>query len=118
MTAISLGRTLPRASLRLVLIGGHPPRFRGRASCFRWGLPERASPRNSVSSYLTISTLPQNASILGTPFGVKALRCFAPARPHTNPYGAPSSQTFKGGVFLWHFPSSCPDRTLSCTLPW
>ena len=22
-----------------------------------------------------------------------------------------------GGMFLWHFPSSCPDRTLSCTLP-
>ena len=22
-----------------------------------------------------------------------------------------------GGLFLWHFPSSCPDRTLSCTLP-
>ena len=21
------------------------------------------------------------------------------------------------GMFLWHFPSSCPDRTLSCTLP-
>jgi hypothetical protein len=20
-------------------------------------------------------------------------------------------------MFLWHFPSSCPDRTLSCTLP-
>jgi hypothetical protein len=23
----------------------------------------------------------------------------------------------RGGVFLWHFPSSRPDRTLSCTLP-
>ena len=23
----------------------------------------------------------------------------------------------RGGMFLWHFPSSCPDRTLSCTLP-
>ncbi len=23
----------------------------------------------------------------------------------------------KGGLFLWHFPSSRPDRTLSCTLP-
>ncbi len=22
------------------------------------------------------------------------------------------------GMFLWHFPSSCPDRTLSCTLPY
>ena len=22
-----------------------------------------------------------------------------------------------GGMFLWHFPSSRPDRTLSCTLP-
>src|SRR3984957_7254531 len=21
-------------------------------------------------------------------------------------------------MFLWHFPSSCPDRTLSCTLPY
>jgi hypothetical protein len=20
-------------------------------------------------------------------------------------------------MFLWHFPSGCPDRTLSCTLP-
>src|SRR5581483_5588866 len=27
-------------------------------SCFRWGLPEPASPRSSVSSYLTISPLP------------------------------------------------------------
>ena len=44
--------------MRLMLFGGHPPRCRGRASCFRWGLPECASPRNSVSSYLTISTLP------------------------------------------------------------
>jgi hypothetical protein len=25
--------------------------------------------------------------------------------------------SFDGGLFLWHFPSSCPDRTLSCTLP-
>jgi len=23
-----------------------------------------------------------------------------------------------GGMFLWHFPSSRPDRTLSCTLPY
>ena len=23
----------------------------------------------------------------------------------------------RGGMFLWHFPSSRPDRTLSCTLP-
>ena len=23
-----------------------------------------------------------------------------------------------GGLFLWHFPSSRPDRTLSCTLPY
>jgi len=21
-------------------------------------------------------------------------------------------------MFLWHFPSGCPDRTLSCTLPY
>jgi len=53
-------------------------------SCFRWGLPERASPRHSVSSYLTISPLPATSA---------------------------------GGMFLWHFPSSRPDRTLSCTLP-
>jgi hypothetical protein len=25
--------------------------------------------------------------------------------------------SFPGGMFLWHFPSSRPDRTLSCTLP-
>ena len=31
-------------------------------SCFRWGLPERASPRRSVSSYLTISPLPATPS--------------------------------------------------------
>ena len=23
-----------------------------------------------------------------------------------------------GGMFLWHFPSGRPDRTLSCTLPY
>ena len=75
-------RRTPRCDV--ARLGGPPsPEGRIEQSCFRWGLPEPASPRNSVSSYLTISPLP----------------------------GCP------GGMFLWHFPSSCPDRTLSCTLP-
>jgi hypothetical protein len=65
-------------------LGGPPsPEGRIERSCFRWGLPEPASPRGSVSSYLR----------------------FHPCRRGS------------GGMFLWHFPSSCPDRTLSCTLP-
>jgi hypothetical protein len=56
-------------------------------SCFTWGLPGRASPRRPVSSYLTISPMTGAAE----------------AEP--------------AGLFLWHFPSSHPDRTLSCTLP-
>jgi len=61
MTAISLGRALPRASCDSCSSEGIRP-VRGRASCFRWGLPERTSPCNSVSSYLTISTLPARRS--------------------------------------------------------
>ena len=30
---------------------------------------------------------------------------------------ASDRQAGPGGLFLWHFPSSRPDRTLSCTLP-
>ena len=81
-TVISLGSPLPASSVRCgSLRTGRPP-FRAEPSCSRWGLPEPASPRCSVSSYLTISPLP----------------------------GKP------GGMFLWHFPSGRPDRTLSCTL--
>lgn len=61
MTAIYLGRALPRASCDSCSSEGIRP-VRGRASCFRWGLPERTSPCNSVSSYLTISTLPVRRS--------------------------------------------------------
>jgi hypothetical protein len=83
---IYLGRALPRTSVRRCSCGRAVRLFRGvERSCFRWGLPEPASPRNSVSSYLTISPLlPAEAA---------------------------------SGMFLWHFPSSFPDRTLSCTLP-
>ena len=50
--------------------------------------------------------------------------CFGwglPAR--TSPCSAVSSYLTisplpAGGMFLWHFPSSCLDRTLSCTLPY
>ena len=51
--------------------------------------------------------------------------CFRWGLPErTSPYGSVSSYLTispfppeGGGLFLWHFPSSCPDRTLSCTLP-
>ena len=82
---ISLGRALPSASMRRGSFGRAVPKI--ERSCFRWGLPECASPRDSVSSYLTISPL---RGLQGSP----------------------------RGMFLWHFPSSCPDRTLSCTLPY
>src|SRR5580658_3677816 len=81
---ISLGRALPSASMRRGSFGRAVHTI--ERSCFRWGLPECASPRDSVSSYLTISPL-------------RGL------------------QRSPRGMFLWHFPSSCPDRTLSCTLP-
>ena len=59
---ISLGRTSPRASVRYSSCGRAVRAHEGHIerSCFRWGLPERASPRRSVSSYLTISPLPPN----------------------------------------------------------
>ena len=86
--AIYLGRTLPCDSMRCSSIGRAAQPLRAlKRSCFGWGLPERASPRRSVSSYLTISPLSRR--------------------------GEPR----RDGLFLWHFPSSCPDRTLSCTLP-
>jgi hypothetical protein len=83
---IYLGCALARTSVRRCSHGRAVRLLRGfERSCFGWGLPEPASPRNSVSSYLTISPLlPAEAG---------------------------------GGMFLWHFPSSRPDRTLSCTLP-
>ena len=39
--------------------------------------------------------------------------------PHDFTLAAPVTLSVSkhGGMFLWHFPSSCPDRTLSCTLP-
>jgi hypothetical protein len=52
---ISLGRALPSASMRCGSFGRAVHTI--ERSCFRWGLPERASPRDSVSSYLTISPL-------------------------------------------------------------
>src|SRR5476649_2717885 len=67
---------------------GRRPKTVIERSCFRWGLPASASPRNAVSSYLTISTLPR------------------------------TGKPIRGGMFLWHFPSSHPDRTLYCTLPY
>ena len=82
---ISLGRALPSASMLCSSFGRAVPRI--ERSCFGWGLPECASPRDSVSSYLTISPLRE-------------------------------LQRSPRGMFLWHFPSSRPDRTLSCTLPY
>ena len=78
---------------------GRPPRERGcERSCFRWGLPAAASPRTAVSSYLTISPLGVVTSKLAANTTLEGL-------------------SLPGGLFLWHFPSSHPDRTLSCTLP-
>ena len=118
---ISLGPASPRTSMQRSSFGravrGCDPSF--ERSCFRWGLPEPASPRSSVSSYLTISPLPQKLyEFLGTPSGLTGtpvLRTYAPpacggAPEILIPFGW-------GCMFLWHFPSSCPDRTLSCTLP-
>jgi hypothetical protein len=113
---IYLGRSLPNGSLRCSSFGraGRRADAMSERSCFRWGLPATASPRIAVSSYLTISPL-------------RVWR-FA---PNSHPSGGcrrhpvapfPASGGFlrqpeEGGLFLWHFPSSRPDRMLSCTLP-
>ena len=34
------------------------------------------------------------------------------------PHDFTLARTNASGMFLWHFPSSFPDRTLSCTLPY
>jgi len=58
---LSGARVAERLDATLLVRTGHP--FGGRSrrrverSCFRWGLPEAASPQHSVSSYLTISPL-------------------------------------------------------------
>src|SRR6202008_2622850 len=41
----------------------------------------------------------------------------APFPPHFTLTATLRQAQDDGGMFLWHFPSSCPDRTLSCTLP-
>ena len=91
---ISLGPPLPETSVRWCSLGRAGPRARGAAcerSCFRWGLP-----RDRVTA--------NRRELL----------------PHDFTLGCCGSTTLAAtlpGMFLWHFPSSCPDRTLSCTLP-
>jgi hypothetical protein len=87
--AISLGRVLPRASVRCSS-SGRAAQSRGtvRAILLRVGFT-----RARVTATLR-ELLPHD---------------FTLARPRRKPRS--------GGMFLWHFPSGHPDRTLSCTLP-
>ena len=101
MVIISLGPSSPATSVRCSSSGRAGPRVRDAAcerSCFRWGLPRE---------YVTV----RRRELLPHDF---TLRCCPRDKLAAN-------TTLKGlslpGMFLWHFPSSRPDRTLSCTLP-
>ena len=63
--------------------------------------------RHRDSSGLAPGGVYPRPRLRGTPCALTAR--FHPCRSRAEPSG--------GGLFLWHFPSSCPDRTLSCTLP-
>ena len=96
VTAIPLGRRLPRASSNQPgrRAGNRPaalslarrPRAVPIRSCSRWGLPCRPVAGRAVRSYRTVSPLP------------------------------PALADGRGGLFLWHFPWGRPRRTLSGTV--
>lgn len=65
-----------------------PRKLRSIRSCSRWGLPGTMSPAFLGVSYTSVPSLP-------------------------DPLAAAI-----GGPFLWHYPSTCADWTLSSTLPY
>jgi hypothetical protein len=124
---IYLGCSLPNSSVRCGSFGraGRRASADSERSCFRWGLPATASPRIAGSSYLPISPLPARGCLVfaGSSLRVASFACATFGRSRLDPTKTrgsrrwPIPSALAGGLFLWHFPSSCPDRTLSCTLP-
>jgi hypothetical protein len=119
---ISLGRSSPSASCDVARSDG--PSVLVRAVLLQVGFTRgcvTAALRELLPRDFTLT--PKLRAHLGTPFRFKrrsgASRLHAPSGLSlSKAAGAPELVAItRGGVFLWHFPSSRPDRTLSCTLP-
>jgi hypothetical protein len=115
---LSGARVTAHLGATLLVWTGRPSRERAiERSCFRWGLPERTSPYNSVSSYLTISPLPHIAAYVGGTHevgGAEVRSTGAPVRPLWGPQRAQHvgavcfCGTFLQIALTGRYPAPCP----------